>query len=102
MRFSLKKLGDNIRDIFDANTQDDQKRRMAAGQQRYYSQQQAAIPASQQRPINIIRREFTPALGDTFTKPQTWRQGPRANVGSFTGSGILADFINSPFTVGEG
>lgn len=40
----LSWLNDNVRDVFDANTQRDQQKRMAAGQQRFYQDQQRQAP----------------------------------------------------------
>jgi hypothetical protein len=99
----LKKLGDSIRDIFDANTQADQQRRLAAGQPRYYNQQQNQL-ATQGRvnPINTFRREFGGAARETLTRPQSWQKGPRVSVGDWKGSGLVEDFFNSPFKIGEG
>ena len=73
MGLSLRKLGDNIRDIFDANTQADQQRRLAAGQPRFYGEQQAQLPANQQRPINLARRYFAPSFKSTFGNPTNYR-----------------------------
>lgn len=46
MGFSLRPLGKKIRDVFDANTEEDQRKRMAAGQPRMYADQQRQMGRS--------------------------------------------------------
>lgn len=47
--------------------------------------------------------KFAPsAIADTFTKPEVYKKAPRANIGSFKGSGIIEDFINSSMNAAEG
>lgn len=47
--------------------------------------------------------KFAPsAIADTFTKPEIYKKAPKANIGSFKGSGLIEDFINSPMNAAEG
>src|SRR3990167_7123128 len=96
MGFSLRPLGRRILDIFNADTQADQQRRIAAGQPRYYAQQQAAIPRPASRPAPSLSMR---ALPKPIPRPQG---NPNVNVGSFWGSGLIEDFLNSPNKVGAG
>lgn len=63
--------------------------------------QRAAI-ANNQAPRFNLPQAARSAAADTFTKPQAWISAPKANIGSFRGSGLAEDFINSPFKVGQG
>lgn len=65
MGLNLKKLGSDIRDIFDANTQADQQKRMAAGQPQYYQQQQAQMKPNPivngiRTTANVVASPFNP------------------------------------------
>lgn len=60
MGLSLRNLGRNIRDVFDANTQEDQRKRLAANQPRYYADQQRQM--GNQRPNQNVGQAF---LGNT-------------------------------------
>lgn len=120
MGLSLKRLGDNFRDIFDANTAADKQRRAQAAQRSVPQEVQQKLanakygvlannPQRQQQFVrSIAPTQFNAvkaapgALSNTLTNPTAWQQAPKVNVGSFKGSGLVEDFINSPFKVGEG
>lgn len=55
-----------------------------------------------QAPQFNLGRSALSSFADTLTKPQVWQNAPRVNVGNFFGSGILEDFINSPYKIGGG
>jgi len=41
-------------------------------------------------------------LADAVTRPDLWASAPKVNVGAFKGSGVIEDFLNSPFKIGGG
>lgn len=48
-----------------------------------------------------LRRELPRSFTETLTNPSKWNVD-KVNVGNFFGSGVIEDFINSPFKVGRG
>jgi len=53
-----------VRDVFDANTAEDQRKRLAAGQARYYQQQQAQKPNA----YNKVARVVAPVVNNPVTR----------------------------------
>lgn len=68
----LKRLKNNVVDLFDANTESDQQKRLVQGQPRYYQQQQTQ-PSVQVRPQG---------------QQSTLQQGLQVKPSSFTGAGF--------------
>lgn len=69
----LNNLAKGVRDIFDANTKEDQRKRLAAGQPRYYQQQQQAI-----QNYNVAKASGKPT---TYTPPR--------DLGSFVNQSVF-------------
>ena len=58
--------------------------------------------AANQSLLNKIIRFGPSAIRDTFTNPKAWQKAPKINVGTFKGSGLIEEFINSPLKIGGG
>lgn len=102
----LSWLNDNVRDVFDANTQKDQQKRLAAGQPRFYQdqqrQKQQQAQARQQQiirqanPTNITKPILGVTIGDIA------REIPSA-VGQITqgSKDVAKGFVANPIKVGK-
>lgn len=84
MGFSLKRLGKNIADVFQANSQDDQKRRIAAGQPRLYQDQQRAAAKPQASRGRTTGTKIWDQV-NIFDNNRTYRQAAPTNQRSVVG-----------------
>jgi hypothetical protein len=118
---SLRDVGRTVQDIFTDSEREKRRRREIAANNARIRQNQAQLRnmarQGNQRAIGSLqafqRQNIVPtripqtssllksALSDSFTKPSVWQAKP-FNVGSFRGSGLVEDFLNSPFKVGKG
>lgn len=102
MGLSLRKIGNSIRDVFDANTQSDQAKRVAQGQPRMYADQQKAAPRQSGVPYALPQRSTASRVFDQinpYDNGRTFKQATpttdyslgnqiyRSNKASILGSG---------------
>jgi hypothetical protein len=87
----LSWLNDNVRDVFDANTQKDQQKRIAAGQPRFYQDQQRQAP-------NVLN-QVNNFANKAYENPMV-RYNPMTNPG--IGLTLANDVLKNPKGFVEG
>lgn len=117
MGLSLKKLGKSLWETLTPQNEDAIRRAnssLAAANQtiQQVGNQASGVLASPQVRQQFIQQNQAPAFNlpragvtafsDALTQPQAWQNAPNLNIGNFRGSGLIENFINSPFKVGGG